>query len=176
MHRNLHDLGRLMLNQGPRPDEVTSLAKADVDLERRRMYFRRGKSRAAPRKLDLTAESCRILAERMAGASPWIFPSSRNPGQHVTQVNNAHDRLCEKAQADGVALDFVLYALMHTFATRMAEEGIDLATLAKILGHNSIRIVERYVHPTDEHWKRAMLRYEASQMALAQARPVERPN
>jgi hypothetical protein len=36
--------------------------------------------------------------------------------------------------------------------------------------------VERYVHPTDEHWKRAMLRYEASQMALAQARPVERPN
>ena len=78
-HRDLHDLGRLMLNQGPRPDEVTSLAKADVDLERRRMFIRRGKSRAARRKLDLTAESCRILAERMAGASQWIFPSSRNP-------------------------------------------------------------------------------------------------
>ena len=62
------------------------------------------------------------------------------------------------------------------FATRMAEEGIDLATRAKILGHNSIRIVERYVHPTDEHRKSAMLRYEASQMALAQARQVERPN
>jgi integrase len=176
MHRDLHDLGRLMLNQGPRPDEVTSLAKADVDLEHRRMYIRRGKSRAARRKLDLTAESCRILAERMAGASPWIFPSSRNPGQHVTRVNSAHDRLCEKAQADGLALDFVLYDLRHTFATRMAEEGIDLATLAKILGHNSIRIVERYVHPTEEHRKSAMLRYEASQMALAQARQVERPN
>jgi hypothetical protein len=33
----------------------------------------------------------------------------------------------------------------------MAQEGIDLATLAKILGHDSIRIVERYVHPADEH-------------------------
>jgi integrase len=140
------------------------------------MYIRRGKSRAARRKLDLTAESCRILAERMAGASPWIFSSSRNPGQHVTRVNNAHDRLCEKAQADGVALDFVLYDLRRTLATRMAQEGIDLATLAKILGHNSIRIVERYVHPTDEHRKSAMLRYEASQMALAQARQVERLN
>jgi len=217
-HRDLHDLGRLMLNQGPRPDEVTSLAKADVDLEHRRMYIRKGKSRAARRKLDLTAESCAILAERMAGEisvltreretiatsspagrkadeiarkrklakldkaiaaakSPWIFPSSRNPGQHVTRVNNAHDRLCEKAQADGLALDFVLYDLRHTFATRMAEEGIDLATLAKILGHNSIRIVERYVHPTDEHKKSAMVRYEASQMVLAQqAGQDERPN
>jgi len=51
------DGGRLVLNQGPRPHEVTSLAKADVDLEHRRMYIRKGKSRAARRKLDLTAES-----------------------------------------------------------------------------------------------------------------------
>jgi hypothetical protein len=31
-HRDLHDLGRLMLNQGPRPDELVSLLKTDVDL------------------------------------------------------------------------------------------------------------------------------------------------
>jgi hypothetical protein len=50
----------------------------------------------------------------------------------------------------------------------MALEGIDLATLAKILGHNSIRIVERYVHPTDEHKKSAMVRYEAAQVVRAE--------
>ena len=38
--------------------------------------------------------------------SPWIFPSRRNPGRHVSRVNNAHDRLCEKAQAAGVELNF----------------------------------------------------------------------
>jgi integrase len=140
------------------------------------MYIRRGKSCAARRKLDLTAENCRILAERMAGNPQWIFPSSRNPGQHIARMNNAHDRLCEVAQADGVALGLVLYDLRHTFATRSAPEEIDLATLAKILGHNSIRIVERYLHPTDEHRKSAMLRYQASQMAPAQPRQVEKPN
>lgn len=31
---DLYDVGRVMLNQGMRPEEVTSLAKADVDLER----------------------------------------------------------------------------------------------------------------------------------------------
>jgi integrase len=97
-HRDFLDLGRLMLNQGPRPDEVVSLLKTDVDLEHRKMYIRKGKSRAARRKLDLTVESCRILAERMAGELPWIFPSSRNPGQHVARVNNAHDRLLEQAK------------------------------------------------------------------------------
>jgi site-specific recombinase XerD len=35
--RDLADLGRLMLNQGPRPDEVVSLLKTDVDLEHRKM-------------------------------------------------------------------------------------------------------------------------------------------
>ncbi len=175
-HRDLHDLGRLMLNQGPRPDEVVSLLKTDVDLEHRKMYIRKGKSRAARRKLDLTAESCRILAERMAGESQWIFPSSRNPGQHVSRVNNVHDRLLEQAKKEGIELEFVLYDFRHTFATRMAEEGIDLATLAKILGHNSIRIVERYVHPTDEHKKTAMVRYESAQMIRAAAGQSERPN
>jgi site-specific recombinase XerD len=64
----------------------------------------------------------------------------------------------------------------HTVASRMAEEGIDLATLAKILGHSSIRIVERYVHPTAEHKKSAMLRHEAAQMARTQALQAERLN
>jgi hypothetical protein len=58
----------------------------------------------------------------------------------------------------------------------MAEEGIDLATLAKILGHYSIRIVERNVHPTDEHNKSAMTRYESAQMTRAAAGQSERPN
>src|SRR5216117_3680874 len=32
-HRDLYDLGRLMLNQGMRPEEVVALRKLDVDLE-----------------------------------------------------------------------------------------------------------------------------------------------
>ena len=40
-----------------------------------------------------------------------------------------------------------------------AEGGTDLATLAAILGHGSIRMVQAYVHPTAEHKKAAMARY-----------------
>ena len=153
-HRDLYDLGRLMLNQGIRPEEVLSLSKLDVNLDRGQLQIQSGKSAAARRVLDLTPESRGILAGRMSGAATWIFRAPRKPGHHISRLNNAHDRVCAKT-----GLSFVLYDLRHTFATRMAEAGIDLATLAAILGHRSIRIVQRYVHPTAEHKKRAMLRY-----------------
>jgi integrase len=153
-HQNLYDLGRLMINQGMRPEEVLAISKFDVNLDRGQLQIPRGKSAAARRVLDLTPESRGILAGRMSGAGTWIFPSHRKPGDHAGRLNNAHDRICEKT-----GLSFVIYDLRHTFATRMAEGGTDLATLAAILGHGSIRMVQKYVHPTAEHKKAAMVRY-----------------
>jgi hypothetical protein len=81
-----------------------------------------------------------------------------------------YQRLCAKQKKTGSRL-----SLFFTILGSMAEEGIDLATLAKILRHNSIRIVERYVLPTDEHTNSAMLRYESTQMIRAAAGQSERP-
>ena len=66
----------------------------------------------------------------------------------------------------------------HTFVTRLAQAGIDLPTLAAILGYSSIRLVQRYVHPTAEHKRGAMLQYDeilrAAEKALS--RPEGTPN
>lgn len=152
---NLNDLARLILNQGMRPEEVLSLPKSDVDFDRNQLHIREGKTRAARRTLDLATESRLILGRRMAGDSRWVFPSPCRPGQHLARLNSTHDRVCREA-----GLSFVLYDFRHTFATRMAQAGVDLATLAAILGHSSIRTVQRYVHPTAEHKREAMLRYD----------------
>lgn len=155
-HRDLYDLGRLIIQQGLRPDEVVCLRKQDVDLDRRQLRLGEGKSAAARRTLDLTSESLRILAGRMDGDSPWIFPAPRKGhGEHIARLNNQHDKVIAET-----ALSFTIYDLRHSFATRMAEAGVDLPSLAAILGHSSLRILQRYVHPTAEHKKIAMQRYE----------------
>ena len=156
-----------MRNQGMRPEEVLSLRKQDVDLERGQLRIRSGKSKAAQRTLDLTSESLAILARRWQDPSVWVFPSDRSSGTHLGRMNGAHDRVCRGTKNQQPLL-FVLYDFRHTFATRMAQAGIDLATLAAILGHNSIRIVQRYVHPTAEHKQQAMRRFEESLVAIDQ--------
>jgi integrase len=158
-NQNLYDLARLMRNQGMRPDEVTSLRQQDVDLERGQLHIRKGKSKAAKRTLDLTSESRSILARRSQNPSVWVFPSDRRSGAHLGRLNGAHDTACAGTKTRR-PLHFVLYDWRHTFATEMAQSGVDLSSLAAILGHSSIRVVEKYVHPTANHKKQAMLKFE----------------
>ena len=56
---------------------------------------------------------------------------------------------------------FTLYALRHKFATRAAEAGVDLVTLAAMLGHSRVQMVMRYAHPTEEHQFNAIRKMEA---------------
>jgi integrase len=174
-NKNLWDFARLMRNQGMRPEEVLSLSKTDVDLERGQVHVRHGKSKAARRTLDLTAESGAILAWSMAKDSRrkdslWIFPSPSKPGEHIQRLNRGHDAAIKEDKTKGRnALNFVLYDFRHTFATRLAQAGVDLATVAAILGHSSIRIVQRYVHPTAEHKRQAMLKYEQTLMSTEES-------
>ena len=51
-------------------------------------------------------------------------------------MNNAHDR----AVRDSKVAPFRLYDLRHTWATRAAMSGIDLMTLAAMLGHSRIQM------------------------------------
>lgn len=162
---NLRDVARLILLQGLRPDEAVRIRKEDVDLDGRTLRVATGKTKAARRALKLTEESLAILAARMTPDGPWVFPSDKKPGHHITKLNCPHDRVCEKT-----GLSFVLYDFRHTFATRLAQAGVDAFTIAAILGHSSTRVLNRYIHPTQEHQDAAMRLYETSLAAAPMGR------
>lgn len=143
-----------------RPEEATTLAKNEIDLLNGKMRIRWGRSKAAKRTLDLTTESRQILERRMQGSSRWIFPSTRKRGSSIGRINPAHDSIVAEAAKQGVVIECLPYDFRHTFGTRVAESNIDLPTLAALLGHGSIRCVQKYVHPTAEHKKSAMKRYD----------------
>ena len=74
----------------------------------------------------------------------------------MLKVNNAHTGTLKRSSL----APFRIYDLRHTWATRAAMSGIDLVTLAAMLGHSRIQMVLRYAHPTAEHQASAMRRLE----------------
>lgn len=155
--RNLYDLGRLMILQGPRPEELMALKQEHVHLDRMEMEIVKGKSKAAKRTLVLCEESAEILQARLDGKSVWVFPSDRRKGRPISKLQYPMDKVCRESE-----VSCVIYDLRHTFATRMVEAGNGIETVAKILGHANLRSVMRYVHLSDDHTREAMQKYEAA--------------
>jgi integrase len=56
---------------------------------------------------------------------------------------------------------FRLYDLRHIYATRAAQAAIEVLTLAALLGHTTVQMTSRYVHPIDQHKRGAAQKLEA---------------
>ena len=56
----------------------------------------------------------------------------------------------------------VFHSLRHTAASWLVQRGVDLLTVAAILGHKSIKMCERYSHLSPDGIKRAMRRLDGA--------------
>ena len=114
------------------------------------------KSRAARRILPMVSAVYDVLAARFAAqgrpTEGWVFPSSSTCG-HLEggTAKSQHDRALRQS---GVK-PFEPYCLRHTALTCLAETGCDAFTLARIAGHSSITITQRYCHPQADAIERA---------------------
>ncbi len=92
-------------------------------------------------------------------AGRWVFPGPGNSG-HLVSVQKSHLRAVNKAGLER----FPFYCWRHTFGTRCAESGMDRNTLAKLMGHSSPRITEKYyIHVTEPHTSSGFERFMAHQ-------------
>jgi site-specific recombinase XerD len=44
----------------------------------------------------------------------------------------------------------VLHSLRHTFGSRLGESGADAFTIMRLMGHSTVTVSQRYVHPSPE--------------------------
>lgn len=153
----LYALATIMLGAGLRPGEALHLRVGDIDLVAERATVREGKTAAARRSIRLVGEALRLARSLAAGRAPTDWLIAGRHGRPLVKLNNAHNSACGRA-----GVHFCLYDLRHTFATRAAERGMPLTTLAAILGHANLRCVLRYVHPNQRALDEAMQRFAAA--------------
>jgi integrase len=88
----------------------------------------------------------------------YVFPSEKHPDHPIGCVRKGHNAAIRSAV---IKPYFVLYDLRHTFATRAVTAGVDLPTLSAMLGHTSITMTMRYVHPAAEQKRLAAAKLES---------------
>jgi integrase len=163
------DCATIILDEGLRPGEVFPLRWSAVLLNDDGTGFVTvvdGKSLAARRTLPMTPRVYALLQSRYRALGRpedgWVFPSSRSTCGHFTE-GTAKDQHKKAREASG-AEHFVPYTLRHTALTTLgtAAHG-DVFTLARIAGHSSITITQRYIHPQAEAIQRV---FTASQVPV----------
>ena len=105
-----------------------------------------------------------LKSRAIASKGSYAFPSPKIPDSPIKGVRKAHDKSVARARIED---HFKLYDLRHNYATRAVMASVDLPTLAALLGHTTIRLTMRYVHPAEEHKREAVGKLESFKIAEA---------
>jgi len=139
----------IALNTGMRRGEILSLKWPQIDFGKRLVYVIKTKSsrnRFVPMN-DTLYQTLRSLKSEANGTEK-VYPFKYVQG------------VFEKARVDAGLNGLRLHDLRHTFATRLIQSGADPFTVQRILGHSTITMTMRYVHPSEGLMREAVANLE----------------
>jgi integrase len=153
---DVRDIVALMLGSGIRVDEALCLEHGDVDLEKRLITVQHGSQGTTKngkvRRVPILDAVLPMLRQRgiQRGGARLLFPGKEGKRRAPQAVRRAFKRAAKRA---GLNTKLRLYDCRHTFASHWVMNGGDIFALAKVLGHSSVIITERfYAHLRPDHW------------------------
>jgi integrase len=152
---NLRTLIPTLLLTGMRSGEAMSLRWDQVDLMAKAITVGRAKtSSGTGRVIPINDDLAKVLATHRQWLTdrfgeprlehylfPWGSPEPSDPARHITDLKRGWTELRRHA---GVSCR--LHDLRHTYATKLAENGVPESTMLALMGHMSRAMLERYSH------------------------------
>lgn len=138
------------LHTGCRAGEQLGLRWSDVDLDQKIVTFAKtkpGKTRHVPLN-DVALAALGGLKRR--GTHVFL-----NTEGHA--LRSSRDWF-EPAVAEAEVRDYTWHCNRHTFASRLVMAGVDIRTVAYLMGHSTIQMTMRYAHLAPDHNRDAIAR------------------
>jgi integrase len=154
---------RLMLLTAQRGGEVLSMRHEDVELGIAVWTIPADVSKnELPHRVPLSGPALAILDElaRLAGDSPWLFPSKRTRG-HWSGIQKAIQRIRRRT-----GIDFRGHDLRRTAASTMTSLGIPRLVVGKVLNHVEPGVTAVYDRHSYDREKRDALERWAEHLEL----------
>jgi integrase len=143
----------LALSTGARQQEIWGLRWSEVNFETGFITFTETKNEES-RSVPLKGHACKLLLEHYRirrKDSDIVFPSKKNPA-----VSYDFRNPWKKALVVAEVEDFRWHDLRHSCASYLAMNGVPMRTIAEILGHKTLSMVQRYTHLNAEHLSEAI--------------------
>jgi integrase len=140
------DVVRLALYTGARREEILRLRWPDVDLDLG-LWMLRDRKAGGDTGFPLSAQARAVLKKRETSRSEmseYVFPGTGKRG-YLRDPRSAFARI--KLAAKLPETFRLLHGNRHHYATMLVAEGVDLLTVARLLGHADAQMVmRRYAH------------------------------
>jgi integrase len=144
------DLVRFLAFSGLRIDEARNVLWSDIEFEKNRIYVRPGKNNHF-RYVPIT-NSMRALLQDMKDLPRYSRSRERRNGNYVLAATECIKELTDACAKVG-APRITHHDLRHLFASRCIENGIDIPTISRWLGHldGGVLAMRVYGHLRDAH-------------------------
>ncbi len=119
-----------------------------MDLQRGIITFRETKN-GTDRHIPLNRTAREVIEGQKAlkADHPWVLYFGGNIKENFWPIRKLIWKACDDAKVERITP----HTPRHTFASHCAMAGVDLRTLAELLGHKTFDMVMRYSHLSPEH-------------------------
>lgn len=130
---------------GLRMNELRLLKIADVDVNRKQIHVRQGKG-----KKDRYVVLANLIADKLPLYLKTVKPKTflfegLTPGEPMGERSIQYV-VNEAIPKTSIQKNISMHTLRHSFATHLLEDGIDIYSIQKLLGHSNIQTTIIYLH------------------------------
>jgi integrase/recombinase XerC/integrase/recombinase XerD len=138
---------RILYATGMRISEIENIKVCDINLGRRVLFIRNAKGNK-DRNVIIDKESAKLINE-------FILENSLQFNDDLIDIKKRQLQYVVEKAGELIGLDkkykmidrrFSAHSLRHAFATHSFENGMDIFTLRKLLGHEYLETTQIYVH------------------------------
>ena len=130
---------------GLRLNELRALRISDIDLDRKQIHIRQGKGKK-DRYVVLSSFLARKLPQYLLELKPINFLFEGLTKGDMLGEKSLQNIVNEALRKTTIKKDVTLHTLRHSFATHLMEDGVDIHSIQRLLGHADIRSTMIYLH------------------------------
>lgn len=135
---------KLCYGMGLRASEITALKVSDIDSDRMTVLVEQAKGKK-DRMVNLPETILEELRQYYLAYQPkdFLFEGQFGGKYSYTSLKSVFDKALK---ATKIRKKLTLHSLRHSYATHLMETGTDIRFIQELLGHQSIKTTQKYLH------------------------------